>query len=59
MSNRANRSPLLSPEAAEARRRYRREWNRRNPEKLRQYNRQFWEKKAEQFRQQKEEENNA
>ena len=50
MSNRANRSPQLSPEAAAARRAYRREWNRKNPEKLRQYNRTFWERKAAEYR---------
>ena len=36
----------LSPEAQEARREYFREYRRKNPEKIREYKRRFWEKRA-------------
>lgn len=36
----------LSPEAREARRVYLREWRKRNPEKVKQHIRNFWERKA-------------
>ena len=36
----------LSPEAKEARRKYHKEWVAKNPEKVREANRRFWEKKA-------------
>ncbi len=37
----------LSKEAIEARRKYRREWNRRNPEKVKQHQISYWERIAE------------
>ena len=36
----------LSPEAKEARRKYHREWTAKNPDKVREINRRFWERKA-------------
>ena len=36
----------LSKGAAEARRAYYREWNKKNPDKVREKNRRYWEKKA-------------
>ncbi len=38
--------PLLSPEAQEARRRYKREWARRNPDKVRAQQERYWMRKA-------------
>lgn len=38
----------LTQEALEARRAYKREWNRKNKDKLREYNERYWQKKAEQ-----------
>lgn len=38
----------LTPEAKEARRIYRNEWAKRNPDKIREYARRYWEKKANQ-----------
>lgn len=39
-------SAALSPAAREKQRAYNREWNRRNPEKRREINRRYWERKA-------------
>ena len=36
----------LSPEAREARRQYLKEWRKRNPEKVKQHTRDYWERKA-------------
>ena len=36
----------LSPEAKEARRKYHKEWAAKNPEKVKEANRRFWERKA-------------
>ncbi len=36
----------ISPEAREAYNRYNREWRRKNPDKIRQYNVTYWERKA-------------
>lgn len=36
----------LSPEAKEARRNYHREWAAKNPERVKEANRRFWERKA-------------
>ena len=36
----------LTPEAKEARRKYHREWTKKNPDKVRETNRRFWERKA-------------
>ena len=36
----------LSREALEARRAYQREWSRKNPDKVREKNRRYWEKQA-------------
>lgn len=36
----------MTDEAKEARRRYKREWYRKNAEKQREYTRRYWEKKA-------------
>ena len=36
----------MTKEAKEARRIYKREWNRKHPEKRREYNKRYWEKKA-------------
>ena len=36
----------MSKVAREAQRQYNREWNKANPEKRREYNRRYWEKKA-------------
>ena len=36
----------LSKEAAEVRRAYYREWNKKNPDKVRAKNQRYWEKKA-------------
>lgn len=38
----------ITQEAREARRAYKREWNRKNKDKLREYNERYWQKKAEQ-----------
>lgn len=46
----------LSNEALEIRRAYYREWRKKNPDKVREKNRKYWEKKAEEL-QRKEEEN--
>lgn len=40
----------LSPEAMELRRRYLREWRRQHREKVRDYNRTYWERQAEKRR---------
>ena len=37
---------LLSDEALEARREYWRKWRREHPDRIRQYNRTYWEKQA-------------
>lgn len=39
----------LSNKAKEAQRAYLREWRRKNPEKVRENNRRYWERKAEQM----------
>lgn len=39
----------LSNQAKEARRAYLREWRRKNPEKVRESNRRYWERKAAQL----------
>ena len=50
MSNRANHTgDRLSDAAIAARREYRRTWNKKHPDKLRQYNRTFWERKGAEF----------
>lgn len=36
----------LSQEALEARRAYQKEWRRKNPEKVREKNRRYWERRA-------------
>lgn len=36
----------LSPEAREARKKYQREWREKNPEKVKEATRRFWERKA-------------
>lgn len=36
----------LSPEAREARRKYQKEWREKNPEKVKEATRRFWERKA-------------
>ena len=36
----------LSPEAKEARRKYHKEWAAKNPDKVKEANRRFWERKA-------------
>lgn len=39
----------MTKKAAEARRQYKRQWAKRNPEKIRQYQENYWNKKAEQI----------
>jgi len=41
--------------AKEIRRKYMREWRKKNPEKVREYNRKHWERKAEQLQQEDQE----
>lgn len=36
----------MTKQAAEARRAYKRAWNKANPDKVRQYNEKYWNKKA-------------
>ena len=36
----------LSPEAQEARRKYQKEWREKNPDKVKEATRRFWERKA-------------
>lgn len=36
----------LSPEAKEARRKYHKEWAAKNPDKVKEINRRYWERKA-------------
>lgn len=36
----------MTPEAREARKAYKREWAKKNPDKIRQYQETFWNKKA-------------
>ena len=40
------KSKNLSPEAKEARRKYHKEWAAKNPDKVRENNRRYWERKA-------------
>lgn len=42
---------MMTEEAKEARRAYRREWAKKNPEKVQEYARRYWEKKAQEERQ--------
>lgn len=44
----------ISDEAKEIQRAYFKEWRRKNPDKVREKNRRYWEKKAERIRKQKE-----
>jgi len=39
-------SNQLQSQASEMRRKYLREWRKKNPEKVRQYNREYWQRKA-------------
>ena len=40
------KNEALSPEAKEARRQYHREWTAKNPDRVREINRRYWERKA-------------
>ncbi len=44
----------LSPEGRIARARYMREWRKKNPEKVREYNEKKWERKGQQIRRERE-----
>lgn len=44
------KSKELSPEAAALRRAYRKRWNDANRDRIREYNRSYWERKAAAFR---------
>ncbi|MEE3499353.1 MAG: hypothetical protein VZS12_09525 [Ruminococcus bromii] len=37
---------MMTPEARESRKAYKREWAKKNPDKIRQYQETYWEKKA-------------
>lgn len=39
----------MTEKAKEARRAYKREWNKKNPDKIKQYNETFWNKKAAEY----------
>lgn len=49
----------LSSEALELRRQYLREWRKRHPEKVKGYNRSYWERQAEKKRGEEDAENEA
>ena len=41
---------MISKDAKEMRRQYLREWRKKNPDKVKQYNREYWERKAAQMK---------
>ena len=45
---------VLSPEAVEARRRYKAEWRKANADRLKAYYADYWQRKAEQFQREQE-----
>lgn len=46
--------PRLTPEARAARAKYMREWRKKNPDKVQEYDLRKWEKKADRIRQERE-----
>ena len=50
---------MLDSKAAEKRRAYLQEWRRKNPDKVREYNETYWQRKAEQKKEGKDDAENA